>query len=221
MAAATLPRKRKSKLTEPDYKFGIESAGILMSAEEFDDADYEDFDPGWDYELINGVLVVSPIPFRQETDPNEELGHWLRTYQESHPEGKALDKTLPEQYVRCGRNRRKVDRAIWAGLGRLPRKTENPTIAVEFVSRRKRDRVLDYETKCNEYQKAKIQEYWIIDRFRKIMTAHILENGKYRKKVIHARQTHRTHLLPGFELPLAKLFQMADQWDRHESEEPS
>src|SRR5437764_245013 len=157
MATAAPARKRKRKVPEPEYKFGIESAGILMSPEEFDNADYEDFDPGWDYELINGVLVVSPIPLRQETDPNEELGHWLRTYQESHPDGKALDKTLPEQYIRCGRNRRKADRAIWAGLGRLPRNTENPTIAIEFVSRRKRDRVLDYETKCNEYQKAKVQ----------------------------------------------------------------
>jgi Uma2 family endonuclease len=219
MATVILPRKRKRKLPEPEYNFGIESAGILMGPEEFDDADYEDFDPGWDYELINGVLVVSPIPLRQETDPNEELGRLLRNYQEDHPDGKALDKTLPEQYVRCGRNRRKADRAIWAGLGRLPRRTENPTIAVEFVSRRKRDRVLDYETKCNEYQKAKVREYWIIDRFQKIMTAHILENGKYRKKVIHARHTYHTQLLPGFDLPIAKLFQMADQWDQDEPEE--
>jgi Uma2 family endonuclease len=102
---------------------------------------------------------------------------------------------------------------IWAGLGRLPRKAENPTVAIEFVSSRKRDRVLDYETKCAEYQKAKIQEYWIIDRFQKIMTAHILEEGKYRKKVIHAKQSYRTKLLPGFELPISRLFNLADQWD--------
>src|SRR5215204_3466312 len=96
MTAATLTRKRRRP--EPEYQFGIESAGILMTPVEFDDADYEEFDPAWDYELINGVLVVSPIPLRQETDPNEELGYWLRTYQESHADGKALDKTLPEQY---------------------------------------------------------------------------------------------------------------------------
>ena len=34
------------------------------------------------------------------------------------------------------------------------------------------------------------------------MTAHILEGGKYRKKVIPAKLTYRTKLLPGFELPL-------------------
>jgi Uma2 family endonuclease len=129
-----------------------------------------------------------------------------------------LDKTLPERYIHARRNRRKADRVIWAGLGRLPKKGENPTIAVEFVSRRKRDRVLDYETKCEEYRKAGIQEYWIIDRFQRIMTVHILEDGRYRKKVIQARQTYRTKLLPGFALPLERLLDLADQWDDDEEQ---
>src|SRR6266545_8144888 len=120
MATATLSRKRKRKAPEPDYQFGIESAGILMAPEEFDNADPGDFDPMWEYELINGLLIASPIPLRQETDSNEEVAHLLRNYQADHAEGKALDKTLPEQYVKCGRNRRKADRVVWAGLGRLP-----------------------------------------------------------------------------------------------------
>src|SRR5207248_3191655 len=107
MSAATLTRKRKRPV--PEYQFGFESNGILMTPEEFDAADYEDYDPLWSYELINGVLVVSPIPLEQEADPNEELGYMLRTYQDNHPNGKALDKILPERYVRCGRNRRKPD----------------------------------------------------------------------------------------------------------------
>jgi Uma2 family endonuclease len=215
MATATLTRKRKR--SEPKYKFGIESTGILMTADEFDKSDPEDFDQNWDYELINGVLIVSPIPLVQETDPNEELGYLLRAYGENHPDGKALDKTLPEQYVRIGANRRKADRVIWVGLGRLPRKGETPTMVVEFVSRRKRDRERDYEAKREDYQKVKVQEYWIIDRFTQTMTVHILDNGKYRKKVVHARQTYRPKLLPGFELPLARLFQLAAEWPEEES----
>src|ERR1017187_777489 len=211
MATATLTRERKRPL--PAYKFDIESAGILMSPQEFDDADPEDFDQEWSYELINGVLVVSPIPLEQERDPNDELGYVLRAFKEFHPNGMALDKTLPEQYVKTGRNRRnrrKPDRVIWAGLGRLPRKWETPTVIVEFVSSRKRDRERDYETKREEYRKVKVQEYWIIDRFEKIMTVHVLENGGYRKKVVTAKQTYRTKLLPGFEVPLARLFALAD-----------
>jgi len=218
MATATLARKRQRQPREPEYKFGLESNGILMTSEEFDDADPDDFDPLWDYELINGVLVVSPIPLEQEADPNEELGRLLRNYQEDHLQGKALDKTLPERYVKCGRNRRKPDRVIWAGLGRLPRKGETPTIVVEFVSRRKRDRELDYETKRKEYAKSKVQEYWIIDRFQKHMAARVLEGDKYRIRIIAAKQTYRTKLLPGFEVPLARLIELAERWDEQAAE---
>jgi Uma2 family endonuclease len=188
MTTATLPRTRKKKATEPEYKFGQESNGTLMTPQEFDNADPDDFDPLWDYELINGVLVVSPIPLEEEADPNEELGHMLRTDKESHPLGNALNKTLQERYVKCGRNRRKPDRLIWAGLGRHPRRGEKPTIIVEFVSSRKRDRDRDYVAKRTDYEKIRVQEYWIIDRFEKTMTAHILVAGKFRKKVLDAGQ---------------------------------
>src|SRR5438309_204859 len=203
---------RKGRRSKPEFKFGIESSGNLMNAQEFDDADPDDFDPAWDYELINGVLIVSPIPLEQESDPNEELGRCLRNYQEDHPSGNALDKTLAERYVKCGRTRRKADRVIWAGLGRLPRKGETPTVVVEFVSSRKRDRERDYEKKREEYRKVKVQEYWIIDRFEKTMTVHILENG-YRKKLVTAKQSYRTKLLPGFEVPVARPFELAAEWD--------
>src|SRR4029078_5432583 len=116
--------------------FGPESNGVLMTPEEFDRADFHDF---WSFELINGVFIVSPIPSEQEADPNEELGYLLRYYKDVHPQGKVLDKTLPERSIKAGRNRRKPDRVIWAGLGRLPHRWETPTIVVEFVSSRRRD----------------------------------------------------------------------------------
>src|SRR5262245_45115315 len=94
--------------------FGPESAGILMTPQEFDRAD---FDENWVFELINGVLVVSPIPLESEVGPNEMLGHLLLSCQEHHPQGSALDATLPERYIRSGRNRRRADRVIWCGLG--------------------------------------------------------------------------------------------------------
>src|SRR5271155_3261542 len=97
---------------------GPEANGILMTPLEFDRADFAD---GWRHELINGVLIVTPIPLEGEVDPNEELGHMLRTYRDRHPKGKALDATLAERNVETGANRRRVDRLIWAGLGRVPR----------------------------------------------------------------------------------------------------
>ncbi len=200
MAATAFPRPGT---------FGPDSNGVLMTSQEFDRADFEE---GWRYELINGVLIVSPIPSESEVDPNEELGYWLRDYREHHPQGHHLDKTLAERMVYIGENRRRADRVIWAGLGRRPRKKETPTIIAEFVSSRKRDRTRDYETKRDDYMSIKVQEYWIIDRFDRCMVVFHRQNGKITKRVIREQQTYRTPLLPGFELPLAKLLALADEW---------
>ncbi len=186
-----------------------------MTPEEFDRADFED---GWRYELINGVLIVSPIPSRKERDPNEQLGYRLRFYREMHPEGKALNKTLFEETVVTGRNRRRVDRAIWAGFTRPPRLSDQPNIIAEFVSKRKRDRLLDYETKRDEFMEINISEYWIIDRFQRTLTVFFKAQGKIRKKVINANQVYRTNLLPGFELRLTDLFAVADDWSEEAEE---
>jgi Uma2 family endonuclease len=192
-------------------KLGPDDNGTLLTPEEFDQADFED---GWRYELIHGVLIVSPIPSESEADPNEELGHWLRDYRETHPKGKCLDKTLGERYIKTrGGNRRKADRQIWAGLGRLPRRGEPPTVAIEFVSKGKRNRKRDYQEKLIEYEEIGIQEYWIIDRFERIMTVYQFSGGKVRKRVVRENEVYTTPLLPGFELPLAKLLALADEWD--------
>jgi Uma2 family endonuclease len=131
-----------------------------MTSEEFDAA--TDFDELYSYELIHGVLIVSPPPGESERDPNDELGNLLRVYKSSHQASSALDKTLPEQYVRLADSRRRADRVIWVGLGRVPNpQTDVPAIVVGFVSNRQRDRVRDYEEKRRQYLAIGVQEYWI------------------------------------------------------------
>jgi len=91
---------------------------MLMTPEEFDAV--IDYDDRFVYELIHGVLIVSPAPGVSERDPNQELGFLLRDYQHNHPLGEILDKTLSGQYIPLPDGRRRADRAIWAGLGRVP-----------------------------------------------------------------------------------------------------
>ncbi|MGZ3356067.1 MAG: Uma2 family endonuclease, partial [Isosphaeraceae bacterium] len=145
-------------------RLGPRSAGVLLTTEEFDRARFVE---GWRYELINEVLVVSPIPSLNERDPNEELGYFLRAYQESHPQGSALDLTIGEQTIETKRNRRRADRVIWAGLGRLPGPNEPPTIIIELVSKGKVNQERDYIAKRAEYREIGVKEYWIVDRFAK------------------------------------------------------
>jgi Uma2 family endonuclease len=205
----------RDKPTTTFRRLGPRSAGLPMTAAEFDATPGSAWDDRYRYELIHGVLVVSPYPGISERDPNEDLGHILRTYQESHPQGEVLDATAPEQTVPFGEQRRRADRAIWCGLGRLPDPDRDiPAILVEFVSGSRRDALRDYEQKRDEYLACGVVEYWVIDRFRRVMTV-------YRKgpmgpvhQIVTETQSYETDLLPGFVLPLVRLLDRADQWKK-------
>ncbi len=186
------------------------SNGMLMTSEEFDAV--EDAERGVRYELIRGVVNVSPLPGEGQRAPNEELGHLLLTYRESHAQGSALDDTLPENYVRVEDDWRIADRVIWCGLGRRPDpRNDVPTIAVEFVSAGSRSRRRDYVEKRRQYLSRGVKEYWIIDRFRRQMTV-VHADGS--ERVVTEESLYQSPLLPGFILPLAKLLSVADRWAR-------
>ena len=196
-------------LTTP---LGPRDAGLTMTLDEFEEADFRS---GYRYELIHGVLVVSPLPSAAESTPNDELGFLLREYRYRHSQGAALDETMPERHVRTRDGRRRADRVIWAGLGRLPDlETDVPTIVVEFVSTSRRDWHRDYVEKRREYREAGVKEYWIVDRFRRTLTVYGNQAANETEIVLGERETHRTDLLPGFELPLARLLAAADQWTK-------
>jgi Uma2 family endonuclease len=193
-----------------DLRLGPDCCGVLLTPEEFDAAEYE---PGWRYELIHGVLVVSPAPLRKERDPNEELGRWLRNYQESHPRGGSLDATLYEDTVVTPTERRRADRVIFTGLGRQPQEGDVPAIVVEFVSAGKRNLTRDYEEKRDEYLVIGVREYWIIDRFARRLTVHRLHGDATEMEIVNESGTYTTPLLPGFELSLDRILARADLWD--------
>ena len=197
-------------------QIGRADNGRLMTPEEFDAI--EDYDDFYRYELINGVLIVSPMAATGERDPNEELGHWLRQYQEENPG--IIDKTLFEEYILTENSRRRADRVIWTGLGRLPDlKNDVPSIVVEFVSKRKRDRHRDYVVKRQEYLEIGVREYWVIDRFQRSMTVFSRADEKTVETIVSAGTVYQTPLLPGFELHLDALLELADVWTEESNDE--
>jgi Uma2 family endonuclease len=210
MSIAQKTKTKRIRLTEA-------SNGMLMTPKEFDAV--TDYDDLFVYELIHGVLIVSPIPGESERDPNEELGFLLRNHQYNHPQGSILDKTLSEQYIALPDSRRRADRVIWLGLGRVPDpRNDVPSIVVEFVSKRKRDRVRDYEEKRREYRAIGVSEYWVIDRFDNTMTVFKKTSTSATGTVIKADETYRTPLLPGFELPLRQLLNVAADWTKSQTQ---
>ena len=206
MATAELPPT--TALDVP--RIGPECAGILMSPEEFDAVD--DYDEDYRYELVRGVLVVTPVPLDEEAGHNDCLAYLLLDYKRKHPLGQALDATLAERYLRTTEGRRRPDRVIWAGLGRQPNpKVDVPTIAVEFVSEGKRNWTRDYVAKRGEYLEVGIIEYWIFDRFRRTLTVY-RNPPDVETTVLAEGETYRTPLLPGFELSVGEVLQAADVW---------
>jgi Uma2 family endonuclease len=190
-------------------RLGPRSAGLLLTTAEFDRARFRE---GWRYELINEVLVVSPIPSRMVRDPNSQLGYWLRSYQEEHHQGSSLDATIYAETIQTKQNRRHADRAIWAGFGRFPEEGEIPTIVAEFVSSGKVNQERDYIAKRAEYREIGVKEYWVIDRFRRTLTVFRFGAESDQEHVISETQNYETPLLPGFVLPLARLLALADRW---------
>ncbi len=209
-----------SRLTirkERRVRIGPGSAGRLMTPAQFDALYPGQFARGNRYELINGVLVVSPRPGIGERRPNDELGYLILQYAATPPHGSVIDGTVSEQII-PGTNRRCADRVIWTGLGRIPdHEIDVPSIIIEFVSKRRRDALRDYEVKRDEYQAAGAKEYWVIDRFRRIMTVYRSGLAGPTCDIIPETGTYQTDLLPGFVLPLSRLLTIADQWTKKNS----
>ena len=196
--------------TERLHTIGVEANGVMMDPYTFDT--HDDWDPNYTYEIINGVLIVAPPPGESERGPNDLLGTFFINYQEQHHEGGVLDETLPEQTIKIGDDRRRADRVVWVGLGRTPDPSEDvPQIVIEFVSSGRRSTARDYVVKRQEYIGVGVLEYWVIDRFERSMTL-FLPGGK--SAVVGENAVYTTPLLPGFKLPLSRLFAAADRWDK-------
>lgn len=198
----------------PTFLLNRDTAGLRMTTEEFDAIGEGQYDEDYRYELVDGVLVVNPIEREGHSQPNDHLGFLLREYQLRHPEGRALDVTLPERHIYLEKDRRKADRVIWAGLGRRPDpRNDVPTIVVEFVSSGRRNWMRDYVQKRDEYLAIGVKEYWIVDRFQRDLTIYTAGPDGPQERIVSETQVYTTPLLPGFQLPLAQLLAASDYWD--------
>jgi hypothetical protein len=56
-------------------------------------------------------------------------------------------------------------------------------------------------------------KYWAIDRFQRTMTVFGHHHGVPPERNVAANEAYQAPLLPGFELPLARLLAAADEWE--------
>ena len=193
-------------------------AGLRMTPEEFDAL--TDFDERYRYELVRGVLVVTPPPPQPNAAPTTSLvicsGVTRSTTRKVSISMTPCPSTNP-----AGRRPPPGGPGHLGGAGTSARRGDDvPTIAVEYVSLGKRNWLRDYEEKRSEYRALGVAEYWVIDRFRRTMTVYRNPPRAPAEQVIAEHEVYRTDLLPGFELPLARLMAVADKWPKKRKKRP-
>jgi Uma2 family endonuclease len=179
-------------------RVGPADHGRPMTLDEFAAADFED---GWLYELARGVVVVSEVPDVSHAQIVDRLGDLFADFRQDHPDviimkggGGMCRLRLPGM-----QSDRRPDQAIYLTPppppGRDPWRRWVPEIVVEVVSQESEDR--DYGEKREEYLRAGVTEYWILDPARRQMRVHLRAGDVWKQRTVAAEGAHRTHLLPG------------------------
>ncbi len=184
--------------------------GLRMTADEF----LEIPDDGYTYELIDGVVMMSPGPTPQHQAVASEVSTQLGIYLRDHPVGRAfaeLDAHLGEGQV--GGDLVYKPEILFVRAERLPQMSDKivggPDLVVEVVSRGSRR--MDSETKKGDYERFGVREYWLIDPERKSMIFYRLEEGRF-VEVSSAGDTLASLAVSGFVLDLTRVRETFKPW---------
>ena len=175
---------------------------------------YEDYvlipDDGQRHEIIDGEHYVSPAPFVPHQDLLVELTVRLGSFVKAHRLGRLL--VAPTDVLLSVHDIVQPDllfvsneRAAIVGLKNLQ---GAPDLVIEILS--PRTRRLDEGAKLQAYERFGVREYWMFDPSRQGVRPWERTDEGFRPKPFlsaAAGDVLATSLLPGFELPLAELFE--------------
>jgi Uma2 family endonuclease len=186
---------------------GPEHNGTRMSLEEFARAEGR---PGHLYELERGTITVVDVPGFSHSFIVRLINRAIELYDASHPGhvfhvsgGSQAAMQMPEM-----QSERHPDLSIY--LTPPPTQDEQPwsewvpDIAIEVVSAGGEER--DYRVKREEYLRAGVRLYWIIDPEERTATVLRRQMDTWQEQRLDETGKLTTSLLPGFELALADLF---------------
>ncbi len=193
--------------------------GRRMTLEEFIDADCAE---GWLYELARGVVDVTEVPRPEHGLIVWRVGLLFMRYHDAHRGvikfaggGGECRLRLPGM-----QSDRHPDQAIYLDpvpKGPDPWERWVPHIVVEVVSKGGEDR--DYVEKREEYLRAGIREYWILDPSLRRMLVLRRAGDVWEEAILNEDGVHRTHLLPGLEARVGELLGPADDADDQPADE--
>jgi Uma2 family endonuclease len=187
----------------PDERGHAQFNGLPMSAAEY----FELPDDGFRYQLVHGVLVMSPSPMPWHQSVALEIAVQLKCFLRSHPIG----EVLMEVDVHLGTDASGEDLVyspdvLFVRSERIQDMDKPlsgpPDLVVEVISRGSRR--MDTLTKHADYERAGVGEYWIIDPQRQVMTFLRLKDGKFVEIAAEA-DSFRSQCVPGFTLDLESI----------------
>lgn len=184
-----------SKRGEPTW----EVATLFPVQGQWTEAEYLALNTNRIVELVDGCLEIHPMAAPWHQRIVKYLLYLLNDFVTTRMLGEVLFAPLPV-WLWAGQMREPD--LIYFASGRIKDDKEPPRgadLAMEVVSDGPKDRERDLETKRYEYAKARIPEYWIIDRQERRIIVLTLENAEYRVHGEFGPGTIATSvLLPGF-----------------------
>lgn len=159
------------------------------------------------YEILGGELVVSPPPATQHQRIVRDLTLELHHFVEEGGLGEVLfapvgvklsdrDVVEPDIVVVLAESPARIGTQVIEGP---------PDLVVEVLSPGTAQR--DLGPKREIYQRTGVREYWVVDpREGRIEVLQAVEGRFHRSGLFSAGEALTSPLLPGFELPLARIF---------------
>jgi Uma2 family endonuclease len=169
--------------------------------------DYEALPDDNDYEIIEGVLYVSPRARPLHQQIALRLGMMLGGLEEQ-----GLGVVIPDaDLIVDARNTYVSPDLMWfegsrfEAVDRLSYIRITPDLVVEVLSPSTRD--YDLGTKRETYARLGVKHYWIADPERRAVLENVLqEDGTYLESTMRAPEVFRPVLFPELELNLARVF---------------
>jgi Uma2 family endonuclease len=184
--------------------------GLRMGADAF----LQILDDGCNYELIDGVVVMSPSPSPKHQAITTEISFQISLHLRRHPAG----RVFAELDVHLGQGPTGGDLVYKPEVIFLRRERltglENkifgaPDLVVEVVSRGSRR--FDSETKKRDYERFGVQEYWLFDPAREAMTFWRLKDGRF-VDIPPTGDTFASQAVPEFVLDLKPVRELFKSW---------
>ncbi len=157
---------------------------------------------GFKYDMLNGVLQLTPSPDFDHGEAAGNFGHALVGHNKKVKAGRVAHETdvlLPD-----GGDVVRPDIAFLknAHLDRIERVIHGaPDMAVEILSDSTRER--DLNEKADRYLKNGVQEYWILDPRERTIQVWNNRGDKWEKR---AGDSLKSELLEGFEVKVSEVF---------------